>query len=229
VSGLAPSTAIEPTADMGDVDESPGDSWVDACTARMAAGDRSAYESIFLLRCGFVEAEAERRLRRRPDLAEDAAQETWLRVARGPRRCPGVASLDAWLRRIVRSAAIDLLRDDLARRLRERRVAEARNEARSFLEDLELLEEIRRDVAAIGGISDDERAVLEVRARADATLAQLGRWLGVGPAAVDSRLRRAAERARAHALAAAEEPASAATHRLTDERLRAHPRGTAHD
>ena len=74
-----------------------------------------------------------------------------------------------------------------------------RPEAVDFIEDFELLEQIRRDVAAIGGISDDERAVLELRARADATLAQLARWLGIGQAAVDSRLRRAVERARAHA------------------------------
>ena len=198
-------------------------------TARAVAGDRAAYEAIFRMRCAFVEAESARRLGRRRDLADDVAQDAWLRVARGPRRCADDASLDAWLRRLVRSSAIDLLRSELARRARERRVATDRPEAVAFLEDLELLEEIRRDVAAIGGISDDERAVLEVRARADATLAQLGRWLGVGPSAVDSRLRRAAERARAHALAAAEEPARPATHRLTDERLRAHPRGTAHD
>ena len=198
-------------------------------TARAVAGDRAAYEAIFRMRCAFVEAESARRLGRRRDLADDVAQDAWLRVARGPRRCADGASLDAWLRRLVRSSAIDLLRSELARRARERRVATDRPEAVAFLEDLELLEEIRRDVAAIGGISDDERAVLEARARTDATLAQLGRWLGVGPAAVDSRLRRAAERARAHALAAAEEPARAATHRLTDERLAAHPRGTTHD
>jgi RNA polymerase sigma factor (sigma-70 family) len=198
-------------------------------TARAVAGDRAAYEALFRMRCAFVEAESARRLGRRRDLADDVAQDAWLRVARGPRRCADDASLDAWLRRLVRSSAIDLLRSELARRARERRVAADRPEAVAFLEDLELLEEIRRDAAGIGGISDDERAVLEVRARADATLAQLARWLGVGPAAVDSRLRRAAERARAHALAAAQEPARAATRQPMDERLAAHPRGTAHD
>ena len=198
-------------------------------TARAVAGDRAAYEALFRMRCAFVEAECARRLGRRCDLADDVAQEVWIRVARSPRRCAGDASLDAWLRRLVRSSAIDLLRSELARRARERRVATDRPEAVAFVEDLEVLEEIRRDVAAIGGISDDERAVLEVRARTDATLAQLGRWLGVGPAAVDSRIRRASERARAHALAAVQEPTRAATHRLTDERLVAHPRGTTHD
>lgn len=177
------------------------DAQVAECTARAVAGDRAAYEALFRMRCAFVEAEAARRLGRRRDLVDDVAQDAWLRVARGPRRCPDAASLDAWLRRVVRSAAIDLLRSELARRAREERAAMERPEAVAFLEDLELLEQIRRDAAAIGGISADERAALELRARADATLAQLARWLGIGEAAVDSRLRRAAERARAHARA----------------------------
>lgn len=179
------------------------DAQVAECTARAVAGDRASYEALFRMRCAFVEDEAARRLGRRRDLVDDVAQDAWLRVARGPRRCPDAASLDAWLRRVVRSAAIDLLRSELARRAREERAAMERPEAVDFLADVELLEQIRRDAAVIGGISADERAALELRARADATLAQLARWLGIGPAAVDSRLRRAAERARAHAQAAA--------------------------
>lgn len=179
------------------------DAQVAECTARAVAGDRAAYEALFRMRCAFVEDEAARRLGRRRDLVDDVAQDAWLRVARGPRRCPDAASLDAWLRRVVRSAAIDLLRSELARRAREERAAMERPEAVDFLSDVELLEQVRRDAAALGGISADERAALELRARADATLAQLARWLGIGPAAVDSRLRRAAERARAHAQAAA--------------------------
>jgi RNA polymerase sigma-70 factor (ECF subfamily) len=186
------------------------DAQVAECTARAVAGDRASYEALFRMRCAFVEDEAARRLGRRRDLVDDVAQDAWLRVARGPRRCPDAASLDAWLRRVVRSAAIDLLRSELARRAREERTAMERPEAVDFLADVELLEQIRRDAAAIGGISADERAALELRARADATLAQLAGWLGIGPAAVDSRLRRAAERARAHSQAAA--PVRAASH-----------------
>lgn len=186
------------------------DAQVAECTARAVAGDRASYEALFRMRCAFVEDEAARRLGRRRDLVDDVAQDAWLRVARGPRRCPDAASLDAWLRRVVRSAAIDLLRSELARRAREERAAMERPEAVDFLADVELLEQIRRDAAVIGGISADERAALELRARTDATLAQLAGWLGIGPAAVDSRLRRAAERARAHAQAAA--PVRAAPH-----------------
>lgn len=170
---------------------------VDRCTARMVAGDRTAYEALFRERCRFIEAEASRRLGRRRDLADDVAQEAWLRIARRPCRCESVASLDAWLRRVVRSAAIDLLRSELARRVRERRVAEDRHESVAFLADHDLLEEIRSEAAGIAGITDRERSLFELKVRADATITQLAAMLGLGRAAVDSTLRRAAERARA--------------------------------
>jgi DNA-directed RNA polymerase specialized sigma24 family protein len=134
------------------------DAAADRCTAAMVASDRGAYERLFLARCVFVETEAARRLGQRQDLAEDASQEAWIRVARQPRRCPSVASLDAWLRRVVRSAAIDLLRSELSRRARE--------------------------------------SIVALKVRTDATTARLAAWLGIGRAAVDSKLRRAAERAR---------------------------------
>lgn len=170
---------------------------VAALTARMAAGDPSAYEALFQSRCVLVEAEAARHLGRRRNLADDVAQETWLRVARAPRACPGAASLDAWLRRIVRSAAIDLLRSELARVVRERSVAMTREEAVAFLQDIEVLEQVRRDASDIPGISAEERSIFELQVRTGATLDRIAGWLGVGRTALDSRLRRAAERARA--------------------------------
>jgi RNA polymerase sigma-70 factor (ECF subfamily) len=169
---------------------------VDRCTSRMVEGDRNAFEELFRRRCRFVEAEARRRLGRRGDLALDVAGETWIRVARGPRRCDRAASLDAWLRRIVRSAAIDLLRSELSRREREEAAARNRPEAVAFLDDLDLLEQIRRDAARIDGLSNDERTLFELLVRADGAVARIAGWLGLGTAAVDSRLRRAARRAR---------------------------------
>jgi DNA-directed RNA polymerase specialized sigma24 family protein len=106
-----------------------------------------------------------------------------------------VTSLDAWLRRIVRSAAIDMLRSELARRCRERRVS--RVEATEFVEDVELLETIRREGASALGMAPDERWIMELRVRTGATVGQIAGWIGIGHAALDSKLRRAAERARA--------------------------------
>lgn len=173
------------------------DAAVDRCTTRMARGDRAAYERLFMARCAFVESEAARRLGQRRDLAEDAAQEAWIRVARHPRHCASAACLDGWLRRVVRSAAIDLLRSELTRRAREMLVARDRAEAVAFLRDHELLEQIRQDAADIEGLSAEDRFLFELKVRTDATTARLAAWLGVGRAAVDSKLRRAAERARA--------------------------------
>jgi hypothetical protein len=76
-------------------------------------------------------------------------------------------------------------------------VARDRTEAMAFLKDHELLEQIRYEAANIGGLTAEERFVFELKVRTDATTARLAAWLGIGRAAVDSKLRRAAERARA--------------------------------
>jgi len=73
----------------------------------------------------------------------------------------------------------------------------SRAEAVDFLDDMEVLEEIRREVAEVGGITPEERSLFELQARTGATVARLAAWLGIGRSALDSRLRRAAERARA--------------------------------
>jgi RNA polymerase sigma-70 factor (ECF subfamily) len=186
-------------APAGSVADTPAldDTAADRCTLAMAAGDREAYERLFIARCHFMEREAARRLGPRRDLAEDAAQEAWMRVARRPRRCRTVASLDAWLRSVVRSAAIDMLRSELARRVRETEVARDRDAAAAFVRDHERLERIRSEAAEITGLSPEERFMFELKARTGATTARLAAWLGIGRAAVDSTLRRAAERARA--------------------------------
>ena len=175
----------------------PDDAQVAHWTAAMVRDDRAGYEAVYRARCDFVEREARRRLGSRRDLAEDVAQEAWLRVARRPLAFPGVQSLDAWLRRVVRSAAVDLLRSELARRARETEVARDRAEAIGFLEDFELLQSLRHEVDSIEGLTHEERALFELKSRTDATTARLASWFGLGPTAVDSKLRRAAERARA--------------------------------
>ena len=187
-SGISATTAGASIAD---------DAQVVRWTEAMTRGDRGAYEALFRARCTFVEREAVRRLGPRRDLADDVAQEVWLRIARKPVSAPSAPSLDAWLRCTVRSAAIDMLRSELSRRAREAAVARERREAVRFLDDYELLEALQREVDSIEGLTPDERAMFELRARTDATTARLAGWLGLGPAAVDSRLRRAAERARA--------------------------------
>lgn len=182
-------------------DLAPADHTAQRLTHAMVAGHRHALAELFALRCAFVEREAGRALGHRADLVPDAAQDAWLRVACKPTPCEGAAPLDAWLRRVAVSAAIDMLRADLARRAREHRVARTRSEASAFAADAAQLDAAR---AVLQSLPAEDRAVLELRARTGATLAQLAKSIGLGPAALDSRLRRAAERARQAAKGAPE-------------------------
>lgn len=194
---MAPSTSSSDIASTDAPATQSSDASVAALTEAMVAGDRTAYERLFRRRCELVEVESRRRLRGRHDLAADVAQETWLRIARAPRRCESDAKLDAWIRCIVASAACDLLRSELARRAREDSIASDRAEARAYVADVEVLEEMSRELRVVEGLAREERTVLELKARTGATLTQLGAILGIGKAAVDSRLRRAAATARA--------------------------------
>lgn len=174
----------------------PDDDRVRSLTRAMRAGERDAYAALFVARCDFVESAAASALRSRRDLAEDAAQDAWLRIARRPVECESVPGLDAWLRRVVTSAAIDLVRSDLARRMREQQVARSRHEAAEFLDAAELLAELRGELAGLESLDREDRALLELRARVDRSAAAIAGMVGIGTAAIESRLRRATERAR---------------------------------
>ena len=88
-----------------------------------------------------------------------------------------------------------MLRSELARRCREQRVSRA--EATGFVEDVELLDMLRCEGASALGLAPDERWIFELRIRTGATVEQIAGWIGIGRGALDSKLRRAAERARA--------------------------------
>ncbi len=115
-------------------------------------------------------------------------------------RCGSGDSLDAWLRRVALTAALDRLRADAARRMRELRWSRERpregmpaSEERSLAAQSELMESLR---AALESLPPDERSLLILRHVRRLTLPNLAALLGVGPAAVDSRLRRLAARVR---------------------------------
>ena len=130
-------------------------------------------------------------------LAEDAAQEAWLRVARRPVECSSAGQLASWLRRVAMSASIDLLRSELARRLRERAFSRTNDEAVRFLDEHDRLEEARIALMSLERDTSDGALILTLRARSEGTVAQLAKSLGIGASALDSRLRRAAAQARA--------------------------------
>jgi RNA polymerase sigma factor (sigma-70 family) len=83
-----------------------------AAIARCAAGDRAAMRVIYDIEAPRMVGVA-RRILRRQDLAEEAVQDTFMRVWRAARSFdPARGSARTWLYAILRNCAIGILRDE---------------------------------------------------------------------------------------------------------------------
>lgn len=126
-----------------------------------------------------------RRTRRDEELTLDRAQEAMIKVASSMRAHGSARSLDAWLRRVVLSSAIDRLRRERSRSRRE--AARVRSDAAIAHIDAIDLERLRAEVEAL---AVEERALLDLRFRRGVTLAVAGDAVGLAPKAADSRIRK---------------------------------------
>lgn len=168
-----------------------------ALTVAITRGDREALGQLFDRYYTMMLNECRKSSGTNSILAEDAAQEAWLRVARRPVECSSAGQLAAWLRKVAMSASIDLLRSELARRVRERAVSRTNDEAVRFLDDHDRLEEARIALMSLERDTSDGALLLALRTRSEVTVAKLAKSLGIGASALDSKLRRAAAQARA--------------------------------
>ena len=168
-----------------------------ALTVAITRGDRDALGRLFDRYYTMILNECRKSSGSTSMLAEDAAQEAWLRVARRPVECSSAGQLAAWLRKVAMSASIDLLRSELARRVRERAVSRTNDEAVRFLDEHDRLEEARIALMSLERDTSDGALLLALRTRSEVTVAQLAKSLGIGASALDSKLRRAAAQARA--------------------------------
>src|SRR5262245_33274826 len=85
---------------------------VAAALTRCAAGERSALRVIYDIEGARMVGVA-RRMLRRQDLAEEAAQETFVRVWRAARTFdPQRGSARTWIYAILRNSALSILRDE---------------------------------------------------------------------------------------------------------------------
>src|SRR5262245_31401214 len=83
-----------------------------AAIARCAGGDRSALRVIYDIEAGRMVGVA-RRIVRRQDLAEEAVQDTFIRVWRSARSFdPQKGAARTWLYTILRNCALSILRDE---------------------------------------------------------------------------------------------------------------------
>jgi RNA polymerase sigma-70 factor (ECF subfamily) len=83
-----------------------------AAIARCAAGERSALRVIYDIEAGRMIGVA-RRMLRRQDLAEEAVQDTFMRVWRAARSFdPQKGAARTWIYAILRNCALSILRDE---------------------------------------------------------------------------------------------------------------------
>ncbi|MBX3355813.1 MAG: sigma-70 family RNA polymerase sigma factor [Phycisphaeraceae bacterium] len=152
----------------------------------MLAGTPSALADLYGARFDWMVSFISSTTRRDEAFALDCVQDAWLRIAGAPASCESAASLDAWLRRVALSAALDRLRSDASRRLRESRAA-----VTELRDSLRTIESVRAALdSAMDQCAPDERGLLLMRFRAGMTVRQIAAACGLGAAAIESRLRR---------------------------------------
>lgn len=138
------------------------------------------------------------------DLAGEALQRTYLRVAKHVRPCESEAMFHAWLRTVARSALRDCWRrqrsfsDLLFRRWQEpSELAEPGPDNRLLLQELD---------AALARLDPADRALLEAKYFSGRDVRTLAEELSLTPKAVESRLGRARDALRRELLPALRHP-----------------------
>jgi RNA polymerase sigma factor (sigma-70 family) len=133
------------------------------------------------------------------DLASEALQQTYLRVARHARPCDAEPMFNAWLRTVARTALSDCRRRRMSFwHLLQRRHADPSDEG-SEMGDEALQSALQ---SALGDIDAADRALLETKYFSGADVRSIAEKLGVSPKAVESRLTRARAELRRLLLAA---------------------------
>ncbi len=125
----------------------------------------------------------------------DVVQDAMIRVARRIPTLPDELSLERWFVRVVRSAALDRLRREKRRILRERSRSPAPAPARPD-ELCEVLEQIDRLRAVLAGLPAEDRSLIDARFGRSRTLRESGDQAGLTGDAVHGRLRRILNRLR---------------------------------
>jgi RNA polymerase sigma-70 factor (ECF subfamily) len=161
----------------------------------LSSGRTSALETLYRAHGGAVIGVAERLLRNR-DLAEDVAQEVFLRLWRRPERYdPERGPLRSFLLRDAHGRSIDLIRAEEARKRREEQDGKASSEAVPGPEQ-EVWEQVRSDEVrrAIGGLPEHERAAIQLAFYGGLSYREVAYRLGEPEGTIKSRIRSGLQR-----------------------------------
>ncbi len=162
-------------------------------TAGMASGERNAVETFYRRYFDLLYAEARRATRRDEAFCLDVVQEGVLRIIRSVRRVDSEAQLATWLRLVIRTTALDLLRGETRRQrrqavavpigFREEHFGRAPSDS-----DEQQITWLRRQIQSF---DPQLIEIIDLRFHGRWTLARIAGKLGLSVGTIDGRLRRA--------------------------------------
>ncbi len=130
---------------------------------------------------------------RSPELAEEVAQAVFIELARQARHLPPRTVLAAWLYHVTRRRAIDVVRREAGRRLREQ-TAQELQAMNATAEDWTRIEPLLDD--AMAALEETDRLAVLLRYFQNKPLHEVGQAIGVTDDAAQKRVSRAVERLR---------------------------------
>ena len=130
---------------------------------------------------------------RSPQLAEEVAQSTFINLARHAHRLAADTILTAWLYQVTRREAIDVVRREARRQLREQ-IATEMNVMNATAADWTHVEPLLDE--AMHALDETDRAAVLLRYFENKSLREVGATLGASENAAQKRLSRAIERLR---------------------------------
>jgi RNA polymerase sigma factor (sigma-70 family) len=156
-------------------------------------GSETAFATLVDRHLNLVYATALRQVRS-PQLAEEAAQSVFLSLARNAGALRPDTILTAWLYRVTRHAAIDLMRGEARRQCREQAAFEIAN-MKSDSPEWERIEPLLDD--ALEALEEPDRNAIMLRYFENKSLREVGETLGTSEDAARKRVSRAVEQLRA--------------------------------
>ncbi len=136
---------------------------------------------------------AARRQVRSPQLAEEIAQSVFADLARDAGKLKPDTILTAWLYQVTRRTAVDVIRKESRRQLREQTAVEM-TEMNATADDWTHIEPLLDD--AMAALDETDRSAILLRYFENKSLREVGTALGVGDDAAQKRVSRAVEQLR---------------------------------
>ena len=156
-------------------------------------GSEEAFATLVSRHLNFVYATALRQVRS-PHLAEEVAQSVFMSLARNSNAMKPGTVLTGWLYRVTRNAAIDLIRAESRRQVREQtafELANMKSDSAQWAHVEPFLDE------ALEALDETDRSAILLRYFQNKSLREVGETLGTSEDAAQKRVSRAVEQLRA--------------------------------